>query len=73
MVLDEVNAGDIRPSVRVHHDEVIVAAILRVCAQTVSKAAALVLTEEAVHPGHLVVGGVQVKLHHIRLHHSSAP
>ena len=73
MVLDKVYAGDVRPPVRVHDDEVIVAAVLRVLAQPVREAAALVLAEEAVHPGHLVVGGVKEKLHHIRLHCSSAP
>ena len=73
MVLDKVDARDVRPSVRVHNDEVIVAAILRVLAQPVREAAALVLAEKAVHPGHLVVGGVQVKLHYIRLYCSSIP
>ena len=73
MVLDKVDTRYIRPPVSVYNDEVIVPAILRVLAQPIREAASLVLAEEAVHPGHLVVGGVQVKLHHIRLDCSSVP
>ena len=73
MVLDKVDTRDIRPPVCVHNDEVIVPPILRVLAQPIREAASLVLAEEAVHSGHLVVGGVQVKLHHIRLDCSSVP
>ena len=72
-MFDEVNAGHVRPPVRVHQDEVIVPPVLSVRAQTVRKSASLVLAEEAVHAGHLVVGRVQVELHHICLDCSPWP
>ena len=72
-MFDEVDAGDICPPVRVHDDEVVVSAVLCILAQPVREAAALVLAEEAVRTGQLVVGGVQVKLHHVCLDCASVP
>ena len=64
---DEVHAGDVRLPVRVHDDDVVVLAPALVCAQPVREAAVLVVAEEAVDPGDLVVGSVEEELQHVSL------
>lgn len=64
-VLDEVDGHDVRVSVRVHYQDVIVAAVAGVGAQTLVKATVLTLAEEAVHTHEHAVGGVQIELEHI--------
>ena len=70
--LDEVHAGDVRLSVRVHDDDVVVLAPALVGAQPVREAAVLVLAEEAVDPGDLVVGGVEEELRHVGLNQADS-
>ena len=65
--LDEVHTGDVRLSVRVDNDDVVVLSKLSVGTETVSKATALVLTEETVHARDEVVGPVQEELQHVGL------
>ena len=70
--LDEVHAGDVRLPVRVHDDDVVVLAPALVGAQPVREAAVLVLAEEAVDPGDLVVGGVEEELQHVGLNQADS-
>ena len=70
--LDEVHAGDVRLPVRVHDDDVVVLAPALVGAQPVGEAAVLVLAEEAVDPGDLVVGSVEEELQHVGLNQADS-
>ena len=70
--LDEVHAGDVRLPVRVHDDDVVVLAPALVGAQPVREAAVLVLAEEAVDPGDLVVGSVEEELQHVGLNQADS-
>ena len=63
--LDEVHTGDVRLSVRVDDDDVVVFPPLSVGTETVSKATVLVLAEETVHARDEVVGPVQEELQHV--------
>ena len=70
--LDEVHAGDVRLPVRVHDDDVVVLAPALVGAESVRETAVLVLAEEAVDPGDLVVGSVEEELQHVGLHQADS-
>ena len=70
--LDEVHAGDVRLPVRVHDDDVVVLAPALVGAESVREAAVLVLAEEAVDPGDLVVGSVEEELQHVGLNQADS-